>query len=268
MIAIYSLKLGGKTYIGSSSNVEKRCREHFRLLKNNEHHSKKLQEAYNNLKELPIFEIIQELDTTENIFKIEEDFIELYNSFTDGYNSTPKGCGTRPEGFTQERKDKISQALKGKIAYNKGINMSEEQKLKLKEIHTELRGKHVDIYNLEGELLFKFNSISDCYKSLELDKRSVQRALSKEYSKYKEMIFEYEGNVPDLLSVQKSTGNNTTYKVVIETLNEKLIFNTLVETVAFIYPNSTLSVKYLTKLIRNAIRNNTKINNYKIYKLE
>jgi hypothetical protein len=72
MIAIYSLKLGGKTYIGSSSNVEKRCREHFRLLKNNEHHSKKLQEAYNNLKELPIFEIVQELDTTENIFKIEE----------------------------------------------------------------------------------------------------------------------------------------------------------------------------------------------------
>jgi hypothetical protein len=82
------------------------------------------------------------------------------------------------------------------------------------------------------------------------------------------MIFEYEGNVPDLLSVQKSTGNNNTYKVVIETLNEKLIFNTLVETVAFIYPKSTLSVKYLTKLIRNAIRNNTKINNYKIYKLE
>ena len=268
MIAIYSLKLGGKFYIGSSSNVEKRCKEHFRLLKNNTHHSKKLQQAYNDFSELPIFEIIQELETNENIFEIEENFIELYNSYYDGYNSTPLGCGTRPEDFTQERKDKISKALKGRIAHNKGINMSDEQKLKLKIINTESRGKSVDIYSLDGELLYKFNSISDCYKTLSLDKRSVQRALNKTYSKFKDMIFEYEGNIPDLTSVKKSNGNSTTYKIVVENANKKVIFNNLVEVVAFIYPDSTLSVKYLTKLIRNAIRNNSEINSYKFFKLE
>lgn len=268
MIAIYSLKLGGKFYIGSSSNVEKRCREHFRLLKNDQHHSKKLQNSCNELRELPIFEIVEELETTENMFNIEEKYINLYDSYNNGYNSTPKALGTCPEDFTQERKDNISKTLKGKTPWNKGISMTDEQKLKLKETQTNKKGKPVDVYSLDGELLFKFNSVSDCYKSLDLDKRSVQRALKKEYSKFKDMIFEYSGNVPDLTSIKKSTGNSTTYKVVVDNLNEKFVFNNLVETSNFLFPDSTFTKKYLAKLVRNAIRDKTLINNYQVYKLE
>ena len=37
-----------KKYIGQSSNVERRIKEHIKKLKNNEDNAPKLQEAYNN----------------------------------------------------------------------------------------------------------------------------------------------------------------------------------------------------------------------------
>jgi group I intron endonuclease len=74
----------GKFYIGSTVDFEKRKKEHFRQLKNNAHHSKIFQNAYNkeNKKDCFIFEIILICCENMNLFyeqKIINIFLPQYN---------------------------------------------------------------------------------------------------------------------------------------------------------------------------------------------
>ena len=46
-IYLISNSKNGKVYVGSSKNIEKRKKQHFKDLENNTHHSVKLQRSYN-----------------------------------------------------------------------------------------------------------------------------------------------------------------------------------------------------------------------------
>ena len=94
----------GKMYIGSSKNIEYRLKRHLFELKNNKHHSSKLQQDYNRYKDKSIFEFkVIEETTEDDLLKREQYYIDLYDTFHNGYN-----CLAKTEGlaFTQKRYSK------------------------------------------------------------------------------------------------------------------------------------------------------------------
>lgn len=115
----------GKTYIGISENVMKRFGEHRCELRGGYHHSQKLQEDWNLYpKEDFIFEIIEEVTGEKNLEEREKYYIKLYDSCENGYNSNQGGYGLMPGKMTEEARQKISNA-------NKGRHVSQETRVKI-----------------------------------------------------------------------------------------------------------------------------------------
>jgi len=155
-IGIYKIenKNNGKLYVGSSNNIKHRLYQHKRLLKKGEHHSVKLQNAYNKYSGNNfIFDIIEILDDESLLIEREQYWIDTLNSYDNGYNSRP--IADSPLGIkcseetkkkisefhkkrirkphTEETKRKLSEHFKGKTGPNKGKKMSEETKKKISE---------------------------------------------------------------------------------------------------------------------------------------
>lgn len=80
-----------KKYIGSSKNIESRWKEHVRDLRKNEHHSWKLQKAWNKYGEDNFkFEIIEIVKNKKDLLTIEQNYINKYNSTKNGsFNISP-----------------------------------------------------------------------------------------------------------------------------------------------------------------------------------
>lgn len=87
-IYLISNSKNGKVYVGSSKNVEKRKKQHFKDLENNTHHSAKLQRSYNVTRDRSVFQfsVIEEVNDLKSLVEREQYYIELYNAYTDGYN--------------------------------------------------------------------------------------------------------------------------------------------------------------------------------------
>lgn len=88
-------KVTKKRYIGSTTRPKERKREHFRRLKNNNHHSIKLQRAYNKYKVINFsFNIIEKFSEEvnekllEKICDREKYWVKFYDSYKKGYNSS------------------------------------------------------------------------------------------------------------------------------------------------------------------------------------
>ena len=78
----------GKVYIGRSSNIEERWKEHKEALAAGTHHSYKLQECYNSLenKDDLKFEIIEEVKHENERVVKEQYYIDKYDAYHNGYN--------------------------------------------------------------------------------------------------------------------------------------------------------------------------------------
>lgn len=78
----------GKVYIGRSSNIEERWKEHKEALVSGKHHSYKLQECYNSLenKDDLKFEIIEEVKYENERIVKEQYYIDKYDAYHNGYN--------------------------------------------------------------------------------------------------------------------------------------------------------------------------------------
>jgi group I intron endonuclease len=90
---VYMIKniLNGKIYIGSAVCLSSRLSHHFYQLKNNCHHSKHLQNAWNLNSDCFICGIIEFVEDKALLTKIEQVYIDKYNSANDryGYNICP-----------------------------------------------------------------------------------------------------------------------------------------------------------------------------------
>ena len=75
-----------KKYIGQSSNVERRIKEHIKKLKNNEDNAPKLQEAYNNNSKFNIF-ILQYEPNFQRRVALEQYYINKYDTINNGLNT-------------------------------------------------------------------------------------------------------------------------------------------------------------------------------------
>ena len=82
-----------KNYVGITEDFERRKRKHIKELKNNTHHSPKLQNAWNywgeNNFEWTVREV--QINQYDDLYDIEIEEIKKYNSYNDGYNCNSGG---------------------------------------------------------------------------------------------------------------------------------------------------------------------------------
>jgi group I intron endonuclease len=90
----------GKVYVGSSKNMEKRWTQHRVLLNRNQHHSFKLQSAWNKYGENAFqFEIVEEV-IGGFVTVVEQAYINSFDSFVNGFNCAKlagAGAGRPPK---------------------------------------------------------------------------------------------------------------------------------------------------------------------------
>lgn len=83
--------VNNKRYIGETLNLEQRFQRHWHDLKNNCHHSSKLQRAFNKYgQDSFVTNVIAEV-RDEDRFEWEQHYIQKYNTFFEGYNETSGG---------------------------------------------------------------------------------------------------------------------------------------------------------------------------------
>ncbi|MEH7116030.1 GIY-YIG nuclease family protein [Neobacillus vireti] len=130
-----------KFYIGSSKNIYNRLNEHFRKLKQNNHHNIHLQRAYNKHSDFFISFLLEKVDHCDDLLIREQYWIDELNACNDGYNILPTAGNNSGYKHSDEVKRKISQSNKGKklseetIAKMKDRKITSETKRKLSEIH-------------------------------------------------------------------------------------------------------------------------------------
>lgn len=203
-VGIYSLVCNetGKRYVGQSTNIEKRRTDHFCALRNQRHPNRHLQNAWDNGQTFR-FELIEECAPEEcndrEIFWIAE-----FDSMQTGYNQckggeatlgrvcseeTKKKISEKNKGrkvsddvirrrketfrrrlaedpdFAEAHRRKLSERLKGKPSWNKGIKRSAEvnarvsEKLKGRVITEEHKAKLRELYSGEKSLTAKLTAV-------------------------------------------------------------------------------------------------------------
>lgn len=202
-----------KVYIGSASqNSNKtksangfysRWRKHLHLLRNNNHHSSALQNAYNKYGDDNIeFVIIEVCGPAECIVK-EQFYIDKYNSFKKGYNGRPLSNSNL--GFKQSEKQKNILKQKYKDIRdsfsNSVIKMYNENKTTrdiskilnisrgvIKKIFKEnnISGKNAAFYKkkkifqyeLNGKFIKEWDNINECCCFIKTSSNSIRNVIS------------------------------------------------------------------------------------------
>ena len=192
---IYKLTntINGKVYVGSSNDILKRFRDHKRALKSNTHHSEHLQRAVNKYG-ISKFktDIIRIVTKEENIFLIEKEIIESYNSISRefGYNmSLPNELGgiEHHSEISKEKLRKIS------YKYHRGtIEGYEEFRLKRLIYLNRIKRPHkkhntdsrIVVLNRDESYYKEFNSIYECSKELSLCSTKIEDCVTQRYNKH------------------------------------------------------------------------------------
>jgi group I intron endonuclease len=178
--------INGHQYIGSAVNISRRITRHKTELRNGEHHSRHLQNAWNKYGESAFsFSILKEVDK-ENLIINEQEFIDRIRP---EYNVSPT-AGSRFGCVHQEStKRKISNSHMGLrpseetrqklVTSHTGYEISEETKRKMSEATKgKYRGwadKTIFQYSREGELLMQFESIMDAQRATSIHNQSIVR---------------------------------------------------------------------------------------------
>lgn len=107
---IQSISIPTRFYIGSAGTLNNRYHLHFRQLRENRHHSAKLQRHYNKYGESDlVFSIILEC-RVEDLIKEEQKYLDLYKPY---FNCSYVANSCRGVKRSNETKRKISEAHKG-----------------------------------------------------------------------------------------------------------------------------------------------------------
>jgi len=165
-IYIIRNEVNKKFYLGSTINFNSREMSHYHDLKNNKHHSIKLQRAWNKYGEKNFKFYIFFRCAISVLKDVEQFYLDLYKPYIHGYNVSnssrgylgelPKqikkkiGKSLKGKKLSEETKKKISEGNKGKIVSdktrrkiseaNKGKKHSEETKQKISEAN---KGKKI-----------------------------------------------------------------------------------------------------------------------------
>ena len=116
-IGIYRIvnNVNGKCYVGQSSNIEERWKEHLRKLRGNSHHSVHLQRAWNLFGEPAFTFEVYKVCLIENLDSEELKAMEIFNVCENGYNiSRDPVAFMRGRHHSEDSKRAISQSMTGK----------------------------------------------------------------------------------------------------------------------------------------------------------
>lgn len=158
--------LNNKKYIGSTSNMRKRYRQHYNLLNKQLHPNCILQRAFNKYGEKHFkFRILEVCENIrETLLTIEQRYIDELGDYN--LSKTAKGCSgcnTGHEISTEHRKiiaesnrNRIwsKESLKKKSDFMKNSKLVESQRKKVMQ------------FDLDGNFITEFKSITDAAKSL------------------------------------------------------------------------------------------------------
>ena len=191
---IYKLTntINGKMYVGSSNDILKRFREHKKALRNNTHHSEHLQRAVNKYG-ISKFktDIIRIVTKEENIFLIEKEIIESYNSISRefGYNmSLPNELGG-VEHHSEDSKEKMRR-MRYK-SHNGTTEGYEEFRVKRMEYLERIKkrtrkhkgSKKIVVLNMDESFLREYDSIIECARDMQLDAKNISECSAQLYAK-------------------------------------------------------------------------------------
>jgi hypothetical protein len=153
---IYKITINKKIYIGSSINIYDRYSLHKSTLLKNTHRNRYLQRAFNKYKNFD-FEIIETFDeiSREKLLEKELYYINLLNP---EYNLIKNPVLNT---FSEETKLKISNSVKKAYSEGRLINP------------WSLNGNYIDVYNLDGVILYSNVLVKDAIKIINVANRSV-----------------------------------------------------------------------------------------------
>ena len=163
MVGIYKITFLGTAscYIGSSFNIATRKTAHLNYFKNNNHHSVKLQNAYNKYGiESLVFEVIEECDNVsrDELFTREQHYIDLYDSFHNGYNMS-SSAWTYIHEWTDEDRAIRSASMVGELNHFYGKSHTKETINKIKASRKDMTGVNNPFFGKthseESKLKFK-----------------------------------------------------------------------------------------------------------------
>jgi len=161
-------KANNRIYVGSSVNLSRRHKEHFRLLILNKHPNHFLQNDFNKNPNFFSFFII-EFCERENLLSTEQKWLNvLFDNQKECYNFSNEARARFGEHSIQT-KQKISSALINKPK-------SKDHRLKINQ-SKEKFSKPIYQATLDGEILEKFKSISFASKSTNIAKPSIMSVL-------------------------------------------------------------------------------------------
>ena len=194
--SILSVKNGGK-YIGSTIDYKRRKRVHICNLKNNKHHSYKLQINYNKYGEDNlVFDIIEIVDNIEDLLIIEQRYIdelkpELNVTMIAGLNSH---IGLKRSDETREKirisntgKKASPETIEKLRKASTGIKQSEETILK------RIKNYFKPIIEIkEDGTKIDWGSATEAAEILKINRKSIYRCLWRERKTYKKSIWIYK----------------------------------------------------------------------------
>jgi group I intron endonuclease len=99
-----------KHYIGSASNIEARWIVHRTVLKQNRHHSRKLQNSWNKHGANAFAWRILKHCSKRCLMQEEQHFIDSFKAFSNGYNASPSAISAAGQKRSLKTKRKLSQA--------------------------------------------------------------------------------------------------------------------------------------------------------------
>ncbi len=107
-----------KVYIGSSSQLDKRLRDHLSALRGNYHDNTRLQHAWNTYGQDAFTLSILEYVEGDQLFVVEQRYIDHYQSSDPerGFNLSPRATTTFGRKFTPEQSARLSHAIRARYA--------------------------------------------------------------------------------------------------------------------------------------------------------
>ncbi len=122
-----------KIYIGSATNYPHRKRTHLSDLKNQKHHSNKLQNAWNKYgNDNFIFEILEIVTRKEDLIEREQYWLDTLEAVKKGYNINPTASNCAGRIVTEKTREKIREKLKGKPLSPEHIAKRSESRIRNK----------------------------------------------------------------------------------------------------------------------------------------
>lgn len=175
--------LDNKFYIGSSKIcIYKRYKRHLWDLRNNNHHSKYLQNAFNKYGEENFkIELLEEYNETD-ILKKEQHYLDTLKPH---YNICKVAGNCTGRFVSEETKKKISKSLKG--ISNKHLFTKENIEKRAETIR-----KYILQYDLEGNFIKEWKGINVAAKKLKINQANISACLIGRYNKTHNFIFKYK----------------------------------------------------------------------------